>query len=269
MVVDYGAVVAGSKARCPLQVGVAGRGRAAAAVSWADRRGLQAAWHRPNPRHARRSALASPPTKKGTGMVLLGADPHKDAHTVVAVDQAGRQLDQATVAARAQGHTELLGWATRRWAGDRLWAVEDCRHARRPAGTRPAHPPASGSCGSRPGWWPEPAQPCGPWASPTRPTHLAVARAAPGRTRPAHRRPRPGVVGGQAAGRPPRAPRSPSGPGRSTGCAGTCTSSTPTWNTPPGACLAHPWTRSPPGWPAPPRRSRSPSASSWPPRPQR
>jgi transposase len=61
-------------------------------------------------------------------MVLLGVDPHKDTHTVVAVDQVGRQLDQTTVTARAQGHTELLGWATRRWADDRLWAVEDCRH---------------------------------------------------------------------------------------------------------------------------------------------
>ena len=27
-------------------------------------------------------------------MVLLGVDPHKDTHTVVAVDPAGRQLDQ-------------------------------------------------------------------------------------------------------------------------------------------------------------------------------
>jgi transposase len=61
-------------------------------------------------------------------MVLLGVDPHKDTHTVVAVDQVGRQLDQTTVTARTQGHTELLGWATRRWAADRLWAVEDCRH---------------------------------------------------------------------------------------------------------------------------------------------
>jgi transposase len=61
-------------------------------------------------------------------MVLLGVDPHKDTHTVVAVDQVSRQLDQITVTARTQGHTELLGWATRRWAADRLWAVEDCRH---------------------------------------------------------------------------------------------------------------------------------------------
>jgi transposase len=33
-------------------------------------------------------------------MVLLGVDPHKDTHTVVAVDEAGRQLDQMTVPAR-------------------------------------------------------------------------------------------------------------------------------------------------------------------------
>jgi transposase len=61
-------------------------------------------------------------------MVLLGVDPHKDTHTVVAVDHAGRQLDQTTVAARTLGHGQLLGWARRRWPDDRVWAVEDCRH---------------------------------------------------------------------------------------------------------------------------------------------
>jgi transposase len=60
-------------------------------------------------------------------MVLLGVDPHKDTHTVVAVDQAGRQLDQRTVPARTLGHGELVGWARMHWP-DRLWAVEDCRH---------------------------------------------------------------------------------------------------------------------------------------------
>jgi hypothetical protein len=60
-------------------------------------------------------------------MVLLGVDPHKDTHTVVAVDQAGRQLDQRTVPARTLAHGELVGWARRHWP-DRLWAVEDCRH---------------------------------------------------------------------------------------------------------------------------------------------
>ena len=48
-------------------------------------------------------------------MVLLGIDPHKDTHTVVAVDQAGRQLDQTTVPARSPGHGQLVGWARTRW----------------------------------------------------------------------------------------------------------------------------------------------------------
>jgi len=61
-------------------------------------------------------------------MVLLGVDPHKDTHTVVAVDQVGCQLDQITVVARARGHAQLLGWARQRWAEERVWAVEDCRH---------------------------------------------------------------------------------------------------------------------------------------------
>jgi transposase len=61
-------------------------------------------------------------------MVLLGVDPHKDTHTVVAVDHTGRQLDQTTVAARTLGHGELVGWARSRWPERRLWAVEDCRH---------------------------------------------------------------------------------------------------------------------------------------------
>jgi hypothetical protein len=47
-VVDYGAVVAGSQTRCPSLVEVAWLGCAATAVSWADRRGLRGAWHRPN-----------------------------------------------------------------------------------------------------------------------------------------------------------------------------------------------------------------------------
>jgi hypothetical protein len=87
-------------------------------------------------------------------MVLLGVDPHNDTHTVVA---------------RTLGHAELLGWARHHWPGERVWAVEDCRHV---------------------------------------------------------------------------------------------TSSIPTSNPPLDACPAHPWTRSPPGWPGPHRRSRSPSARS-------
>lgn len=61
-------------------------------------------------------------------MVLLGVDPHKDTHTVVAVDPAGRQLDQITVAARTHGHAKLLGWARQRWPDEPVWTVKDCRH---------------------------------------------------------------------------------------------------------------------------------------------
>jgi transposase len=61
-------------------------------------------------------------------MVLLGIDPHKDTHTVVVVDQAGRQLGQTTVPARTLGHGELVGWARHCWPDERSWAVEDCRH---------------------------------------------------------------------------------------------------------------------------------------------
>jgi transposase len=61
-------------------------------------------------------------------MVLLGVDPHKDTHTVVAVEDTGRRLDQTTVAAPTLGHAELIGWARRHWPDGRTWAVEDCRH---------------------------------------------------------------------------------------------------------------------------------------------
>jgi transposase len=60
-------------------------------------------------------------------MVLLGVDPHKSTHTVVAIDQAGRKLGTLTVPARPAGQLRLAGWA-RRYGPDRCWAVEDCRH---------------------------------------------------------------------------------------------------------------------------------------------
>jgi transposase len=60
--------------------------------------------------------------------VMLGVDPHKASHTVVATDQVGRQLTQATSrGTRTSDHQELIGWARQRWP-ERTWAVEDCRH---------------------------------------------------------------------------------------------------------------------------------------------
>ena len=85
-------------------------------------------------------------------MVLLGVDPHKDSHTVVAVDQAGRQLDQTTVPARTPGHGELVGWARTRWPGPANGSGRWRTAAMSRAGwNATCWPPGSGSCGCRPG----------------------------------------------------------------------------------------------------------------------
>jgi transposase len=62
-------------------------------------------------------------------MVTLGVDAHKRTHTIVAVDEVGRELGQRTVAATSAGHLEALRWAAR-WP-DRRWGVEDCAHLTR------------------------------------------------------------------------------------------------------------------------------------------
>jgi transposase len=62
-------------------------------------------------------------------MVTLGVDAHKHTHTIVAVDDAGRELGQRTVIATSAGHLEALRWAEQ-WL-DRRWAVEDCAHLTR------------------------------------------------------------------------------------------------------------------------------------------
>src|SRR5437763_577568 len=59
-------------------------------------------------------------------MIVIGVDVHKHSLTAVAVDEAGRQLDELTV---AYPDEVLLVWAAR--LGERLWAVEDCRHVTR------------------------------------------------------------------------------------------------------------------------------------------
>jgi transposase len=62
-------------------------------------------------------------------MVTLGADTHKASHTLVAVDDNGRQLARRTVAATSAGHLDALGWAAQ-WPV-RMWAIEDCRNLSR------------------------------------------------------------------------------------------------------------------------------------------
>ena len=56
-------------------------------------------------------------------MIVIGVDVHKQSVTAVAVDEAGRMLDEKTVAV---GSDELIGWAFALGA-ERLWALEDCR----------------------------------------------------------------------------------------------------------------------------------------------
>src|SRR3954468_15179965 len=61
-------------------------------------------------------------------MVVIGADTHKRTHTVAAVQAAsGRVLAEQTVPAQGPSFDALLNWA-RGHDGERVWAIEDCRH---------------------------------------------------------------------------------------------------------------------------------------------
>jgi transposase len=63
-------------------------------------------------------------------MVIIGIDAHKRNHTVVVVDEHGRQLAQTTTGTTSSDHLQLLAWAAKH-GSQRLWAVEDCRHLSR------------------------------------------------------------------------------------------------------------------------------------------
>jgi transposase len=61
-------------------------------------------------------------------MIVLGADTHKRSHTVAAAAAAtGELLGEQTVPVSQRGFDVLLHWA-RALAGERVWALEDCRH---------------------------------------------------------------------------------------------------------------------------------------------
>jgi len=61
-------------------------------------------------------------------MIVLGADTHKRSHTIAAVTAAtGELLGENTVQVSAGGFAALLVWA-RGFDGERVWALEDCRH---------------------------------------------------------------------------------------------------------------------------------------------
>jgi len=56
-------------------------------------------------------------------MIVIGLDVHKQSVTAVAVDEAGRPLEEKVILV---GSSELLEWAAA-LDTERLWAVEDCR----------------------------------------------------------------------------------------------------------------------------------------------
>jgi transposase len=61
-------------------------------------------------------------------MIVLGADTHKRSHTIAAVAGAtGGVLGEKTVPVGVRGFASLLVWA-RGLEGERVWALEDCRH---------------------------------------------------------------------------------------------------------------------------------------------
>jgi transposase len=61
-------------------------------------------------------------------MMVLGADTHKRSHTVAAVAaNTGELRGEKTVGVGVRGFAELLVWA-RGLGGERVWALEDCRH---------------------------------------------------------------------------------------------------------------------------------------------
>jgi transposase len=62
------------------------------------------------------------------GMIVIGADTHKQSHTLGAVSEAtGRAVADLTVAAKRRVFEDVLAWA-RGLDGERVWAIEDCRH---------------------------------------------------------------------------------------------------------------------------------------------
>src|SRR5829696_3338213 len=66
--------------------------------------------------------------RRTRAMIVLGADTHKRSHTVAAVAAAtGELLGEQTVQVGRRGFGALLRWA-RSLDGDRVWALEDCRH---------------------------------------------------------------------------------------------------------------------------------------------
>ena len=71
-------------------------------------RDLIGAWLLPRLRSVR--SPVAPNVEEAIWMIVIGVDVHKQSLTAVAVDEAGRMLDERTVAV---GERRLLVWASR------------------------------------------------------------------------------------------------------------------------------------------------------------
>jgi transposase len=72
--------------------------------------------------------FVSDPNEGTVQMIVIGADTHKRSHTAAAVAEGtGRVLGDVTVKAKRRSFDDLLRWA-RGLGGERVWAIEDCRH---------------------------------------------------------------------------------------------------------------------------------------------
>src|SRR5215208_1860942 len=66
--------------------------------------------------------------RRTRAMIVLGADTHKRSHSIAAVAATtGELLGEQTVQVGRRGFDALLRWA-RGLDGERVWALEDCRH---------------------------------------------------------------------------------------------------------------------------------------------
>jgi hypothetical protein len=64
-------------------------------------------------------------------MIVIGAEIHKRDHTLVAVRAgSGEVVGELEIRAEEAGHRRALRWA-REIEAERVWALEDCRHASR------------------------------------------------------------------------------------------------------------------------------------------
>src|SRR3954453_8500586 len=74
------------------------------------------------------SASQSRQEKTTKAMMVIGADTHKNSHTIAAVAAAtGELLADRTIEVGQRGFAAALDWA-RKLGGERVWALEDCRH---------------------------------------------------------------------------------------------------------------------------------------------